>query len=139
MLDIAAAREGFRDKLISYAGFVRSSHNLADGLTNYMPQAALRSAILSDNRQAPPEQRIIHNPYNLSTPVSLHTLANPLFSIVSSTKFYSSVPFNSITTIIFTFTAEGPAHFCKAHIESFKGTSSSETTIMRAARSTTAT
>eukprot|EP00171_Calliarthron_tuberculosum_P023641 IDg23641t1 len=36
MLDIAAAREGFRDKVISDIGFVRSSSNLADGLTKKM-------------------------------------------------------------------------------------------------------
>ncbi len=30
MLDIAAVREGFRDRIISDIGFVRSSQNLAD-------------------------------------------------------------------------------------------------------------
>ena len=33
MLDIAAAREGFGDRLISRIGFVRSDPNIADGLT----------------------------------------------------------------------------------------------------------
>ena len=44
MLDIAAAREGFRDKLISDIEFVRSNANIADGLTKPMSQAALCSA-----------------------------------------------------------------------------------------------
>lgn len=33
MLDIAAATEGFHDKLISDISFVRNSKNVADGLT----------------------------------------------------------------------------------------------------------
>lgn len=41
MLDIAAAREGFCDKTISDIGFVRSNHNIADGLTKSMSQASL--------------------------------------------------------------------------------------------------
>ncbi len=36
MLGIAAARESFRDKVISYIGFVHSSQNLANGLTKRM-------------------------------------------------------------------------------------------------------
>eukprot|EP00171_Calliarthron_tuberculosum_P009468 IDg9468t1 len=38
-------REGFRDKIISDIGFVRSSHNLADGLTKAMSQASFRDAV----------------------------------------------------------------------------------------------
>eukprot|EP00171_Calliarthron_tuberculosum_P022145 IDg22145t1 len=40
MLEIAAAREGFRDRTINDIGFVRSKHNIADGLTKPMSQAA---------------------------------------------------------------------------------------------------
>ena len=46
MLDIAAAREGFRGKVISDIGFMRSSKNIADGLTKSMSQAALEAAYL---------------------------------------------------------------------------------------------
>lgn len=42
MLDIAAAREGFRDKLIFDIGFVRSNINLADRLTKLMKQESLQ-------------------------------------------------------------------------------------------------
>lgn len=38
MLDIAAARKGFRDKLISDIGFIRSNANVAYGLTKPMTQ-----------------------------------------------------------------------------------------------------
>lgn len=41
MSHVVAEREGFRDKVISYIGFVRISNNLADGLTNPMHQIAL--------------------------------------------------------------------------------------------------
>lgn len=41
MLDIAAAREGFRDKVMSDIEFVRSSHNNADGLTKLISQYIL--------------------------------------------------------------------------------------------------
>lgn len=41
MLDVASAREGFRRMEISDIGFIRSSHNLADGLIKSMKQAGL--------------------------------------------------------------------------------------------------
>ncbi len=59
MLDIAAAREGFRDKVISDIGFVRSSHNLADGLTKSMSQAALQRVVSNGSLRVEPEQWII--------------------------------------------------------------------------------
>ena len=59
MLDIAAAREGFRDKIISDIGFVRSLKNLADGLTKQMKQTMLREVIRTGNFQVEPEQWII--------------------------------------------------------------------------------
>ena len=36
MLDIATAREGFRDKVISDIGFVHTGQNIALGLTKQM-------------------------------------------------------------------------------------------------------
>ena len=44
MLDIAAAREGFRDKVVTDIGFIRSHKNIADGLTKSMSQAAPQAA-----------------------------------------------------------------------------------------------
>ncbi len=59
MLKIAAAREGFRDKVISDIGFVRSSQNLADGLTKPMDRAALREVVSTGQLHPAPEQWII--------------------------------------------------------------------------------
>ena len=42
MLDIHAAREGYKAHDISNIGFVRSDHNMADGLTKCMKQKSLR-------------------------------------------------------------------------------------------------
>lgn len=61
MLDIAAAREAFRDKTISDIGFVRSSHNIADGLTKAMSQASIRQVIATGHLSIMPEQWIIRN------------------------------------------------------------------------------
>lgn len=59
MLDIAAAREGFRDKIISGIGFIRSSTNVADGLTKRMAQASLRTVIATGQLHIYPEQWIV--------------------------------------------------------------------------------
>lgn len=61
MLDIAATREGFRNKVISDIGFVRSSKNLADGLTKAMSQAALQHVISTGRISISPEQWIIRD------------------------------------------------------------------------------
>ncbi len=61
MLDIAAAREGFRDKLISDIGFVRSSKNLADGLMKSMSQSALQEVVSTCFLSVHPEQWIIRD------------------------------------------------------------------------------
>jgi len=61
MLDIAATREGFRNKVISDIGFVRSSNNLADGLTKAMSQAALQQVISTGRINVTPEQWIIRD------------------------------------------------------------------------------
>ena len=47
MLDIAAAREGFRDKVISNICFVRSSSKIADGLTKVMQQSSLQKVLMT--------------------------------------------------------------------------------------------
>ena len=61
MLDIGAAREGFRDKKISNIGFIQSSSNLADGLTKAMAQAFLREVISAGYLDVRAEQWIIRN------------------------------------------------------------------------------
>ena len=61
MLDIAAVREGFWDKVISGIGFIRSSQNLADGLTKPMAQASLRVFLSTGSLDVKPEQWIIRN------------------------------------------------------------------------------
>jgi len=61
MLDIAAAREGFRDRVISDIGFVRSSENLADGLTKPMHQAAIQSVLKSGKLLPRAAQWIVRN------------------------------------------------------------------------------
>ncbi len=59
MLDVAAAREGFQSKLISDIGFVRSSHNLADGLTKPIQQSALQTALSTSTLAVQSEQWIV--------------------------------------------------------------------------------
>ena len=61
MLDIAAAREGFRDKVISDIGFVRSASNIADGLTKPMQQRSMQNVMLSGRLDVTPDQWIIRN------------------------------------------------------------------------------
>ena len=56
MLDIAAAREGFRDKVISDIGFVRSSLNIANGLTKAMQQRSLQQVLMTGWLDLKPEQ-----------------------------------------------------------------------------------
>lgn len=45
MLDVAAAREGFRDKILSDMGFVRTNHNIADSLMKSMLQSLLQKIL----------------------------------------------------------------------------------------------
>ncbi len=59
MIDISAAREGFKDKVISNIGFVRSQNNIADALTKDMKQKALRDALASGKLEINCEQWII--------------------------------------------------------------------------------
>lgn len=58
MLDIAAAREGFKSKTISDIGFVRSSYKFAVGLTKSMSQNMLRDVIATGYFQVALEQWI---------------------------------------------------------------------------------
>ncbi len=62
MLEIAAAREGYRRKDISNIGFFRSSKNLADCLTKPMNQANLLSVLRSGKLSVEPDQWIIREP-----------------------------------------------------------------------------
>lgn len=62
MLDIGAAREAFRDKIISDIGFVRSHLNIADGLTKPMCQSLLRDTISTRYLDVQPEQWIVRSP-----------------------------------------------------------------------------
>ena len=59
ILNIAAAREGFRRKTISDIGFVRSSSNVADGITRQMKQAMRREVINAGVLDVQPEQWIV--------------------------------------------------------------------------------
>lgn len=59
MLDIAAAREDFKDNLISDISIVRSSHIIADGLTKTMCQRSLHRVLEFGRLNVKPEQRII--------------------------------------------------------------------------------
>ena len=61
MLDVHAAREGYKAKLISNIGFVRSSHNLADSLTKPNAQASLLSLLQSASHEPVVEQWIFRN------------------------------------------------------------------------------
>lgn len=45
MLKIRTARQDYQSKSISYTGFVRSDHNLADGLTKSLTQSALNDLL----------------------------------------------------------------------------------------------
>lgn len=59
ILHIAAARQEFLDNVISYFGFVRSSANVAYGLTKAISQYILRSVVCTGMLTINPEQRII--------------------------------------------------------------------------------
>lgn len=56
MIDIAAAREGFRDKNISDIGLVPTNNNIADSLTKSMSQAALQNILRTGKINVFPEQ-----------------------------------------------------------------------------------
>lgn len=55
MLDIAAAREGFKDKTISGIGFDRSAGSIADAFTKDMNQALLRKLLSTGYLETRPD------------------------------------------------------------------------------------
>ena len=61
LLDITAAREGFRDKVTSDIGYVRSASNIADRLKKPMQQRSLQDMMLSGRLDVTPEQWIVRN------------------------------------------------------------------------------
>ncbi len=62
MLDIAVSRQAFRSREISDIGFLRSHHNLADGFTKPMQQAALRTVLRTSYWRPQAEQWILRAP-----------------------------------------------------------------------------
>ena len=69
MLDVFAAREGYVSRNISNIGFVRSEHNIADGLTKPKMQASLYSLITTSKHAAVVEQWIIRQHNSTSAPM----------------------------------------------------------------------
>lgn len=59
MIDVAAAREGFRDMHISDIGFVRGKDNCADGLTKKMSRKVLQDIMRTHKLEIKCEQWII--------------------------------------------------------------------------------
>lgn len=67
MLDNAAIREGFRDKLISDICFVRINANIADGLTILINQASLQIILSNGFIVVQPKQWIARTESNLTS------------------------------------------------------------------------
>lgn len=59
MLDIAVARESFRNMEISSISFIRSSNNIADGLTKFTRQGKLQAVLLTEKLVFTVEQWIV--------------------------------------------------------------------------------
>lgn len=68
MLDVAAAREGFKTQDISNIGLVKSEHNVADGLTKEMTQATIRSILQLGMHKPKPVQWIIRHDHDRPSP-----------------------------------------------------------------------
>ena len=66
MLDIHATRQAYQRQEISNIGFVRSEHNLADGLTKEKKQGALLQMMLDESHVTVCEQWIIREQQILS-------------------------------------------------------------------------
>ena len=62
MLDVYASRQAYKALGTSNIGFVRSSHNLADGLTKPKVQAALYKLLTTAYHEPKVEQWIIRDP-----------------------------------------------------------------------------
>ena len=56
MLDVACAREGFKNRDINNIGFIRSENKLADGFTKHMSQAILLKTIQAGKLQVKVDQ-----------------------------------------------------------------------------------
>lgn len=59
MLDIAAAREAFRDEIIYDIGLIRTKWNIADGVTKQTSQVSLREVLSTGKLNLISEQCII--------------------------------------------------------------------------------
>ena len=59
MIDIAAARNAFKEEVISDIGLFRSADNIADGLTKEMQQASIRSMMVTGKLDVRPVQWIV--------------------------------------------------------------------------------
>lgn len=59
MLDVAAAREGLRDRVISDIGFFRSRYDISDTLMKEMSRSFLRKIVFSCQLDIQPEQWMI--------------------------------------------------------------------------------
>ena len=62
MLDIGSTRQAYNSKQISNIGFVRSSQNLADGLTKTKGSEALYDLYHTEHNIINVDQFIVHDP-----------------------------------------------------------------------------
>ncbi len=62
MLDTYATRESYENQETSNIGFVRSNHNLADGLTKPNVQASQLQLLQTGRQQVKSEQWILRTP-----------------------------------------------------------------------------
>ena len=114
MLDIAVAREGFRNKFISDIGFIRSSKNIADGLTKSMSQAALQAAVSTGILAIHSEQWIIRS-----------QIKAPFLLPHSSFLYCPYLPLTSRTSITRTFNTPFPPHLARFSTETSSAVGSS--------------
>lgn len=63
MLDLAAAREGSRNRTISYIGLVGSSQNVADALKKAMQQMLLQLTFRTGSPEMKQEQWVIRKQF----------------------------------------------------------------------------
>jgi hypothetical protein len=84
MVDIAAAREAYHERIISNIGLIRSEFNIADGLTKAGPNEALRKFLVTHCLDHPIEQYVINCPIP-SQSILIHL--NSTFVLVSKRLF----------------------------------------------------
>lgn len=68
MLDIATARESFKNFDISDIGFVRTADNVADGLTKSMKQTAIRHILSEGRLKVRAQQWIVRDTTRIQSP-----------------------------------------------------------------------